>query len=80
MAAAFAALILVSPNYASADSPIHEYNIPAGDLGEALRAFGAASNTQILFAPEVVAGRRTTGISGSLSVEAAMSLLLPTPR
>ena len=76
LSAAFAALILLSPDYARADSPVHEYNIPAGDLGEALRAFGAASNTQILFSPEAVAGLRSQRISGQLSVEAAMSLLL----
>lgn len=74
------ALAVMSPAAVEAQSPLHEYNIPAGDLGEALRAFGAASNTQILFAPEVVAGRRSQGVTGRLSVEAAMnSLLANTP-
>jgi iron complex outermembrane receptor protein len=76
LAAAIAALTLLSPGYVEAETPVQEYKIPAGDLGEALRAFGAASNTQILFSPEVVAGRRSQGISGQLSVEAAMNLLL----
>jgi iron complex outermembrane recepter protein len=74
--AIFAALILLSPAIAAADDALHEYNIPAGDLGEALRAFGAASNTQILFSPQVVAGRRSQGISGRLSVQAALDSLL----
>ena len=76
IAAAFAALIVLSPAYAKADNPLQEYNIPSGDLGEALRAFGAVSNTQILFSPEVVAGRHSQGIRGHLSVEAAMVSLL----
>src|SRR5688572_8891720 len=76
LAAMLAALVLLSPAQVCAQTSLHEYNIPAGDLGEALRAFGAASNTQILFAPEVVAGRRSQGISGRLSLEAAMNSLL----
>ncbi|HYJ42048.1 MAG TPA: TonB-dependent receptor [Steroidobacteraceae bacterium] len=74
--AVFAALIFVPSGTARAQNEVHEYNIPAGDLGEALRAFAAASNTQILFAPEVVEGRRSHGISGRLSLEAAMTSLL----
>jgi iron complex outermembrane receptor protein len=74
--AAFATLIVLSPANAMADNPVLEFNIPSGDLGEALRAFGAVSNTQILFSPEVVAGRRSQGISGRLSVEEALGSLL----
>jgi iron complex outermembrane receptor protein len=74
------ALLMSLTAPARADDAVHEYNIPAGDLGAALRAFGAASNTQILFAPEVVAGRRSPGVRGQLSVEGAMaSLLADTP-
>ncbi len=75
-----AALVLLASPHTMADTSTHEYDIPAGDLGEALRAFGAASNTQILFAPDVVAGRRSAGIKGPFSVDAAMlSLLANTP-
>jgi len=76
IAAVFAALIVLSPTYAKADNPVQEFNIPSGDLGEALRAFGAVSNTQILFSPEVVAGRHCQGIRGHLSVQQAMDSLL----
>ncbi|HLA73110.1 MAG TPA: secretin and TonB N-terminal domain-containing protein, partial [Steroidobacteraceae bacterium] len=76
IAAACAALAVLSTANAKAENPVQEFNIPSGDLGEALRAFGAVSNTQILFAPEVVTGRRSEGVRGHFSVEAAMSALL----
>ena len=76
LAAALAALLALSPVHAKAENPVHEFNIPSGDLGEALRSFGAASNTQILFSPEVVAGLRSQAIRGQLSVEQALGSLL----
>ncbi|MNU27024.1 Vitamin B12 transporter BtuB precursor [compost metagenome] len=52
------------------------YNIPAGPLGDALNAFGVQSDRQILFASDVVAGRRSSGLSGVFVPSAALDRLL----
>jgi len=61
---------------AQAAGPAYEFNIPPRDLGDALRAFGDASDTQILFAKQLVAGRRSPLVKGRLSQDQALNLLL----
>ncbi|WP_413462247.1 TonB-dependent receptor [Brevundimonas phoenicis] len=53
-----------------------DFNIPAGPMGEALTAFGQQSGRQIFFTSELVAGRRSPGVSGRLAPEAALDQLL----
>jgi iron complex outermembrane receptor protein len=75
-AALAAAIGYVAPVQAQAHGPVYEFNIPPSDLGEALRAFGTASNTQILFSPAVVTGQRSPAVRGRLSVDQAIDSLL----
>lgn len=81
-----ALLVLLSPAHAQApmpasgQAPVHDFSIPAGDLGDALRLFGTISNTQILFSPQTVAGRHSDGLRGRMTVDEALgSLLKGTP-
>lgn len=77
LATAIAAIVAVSsPAWAEPAQSVYEFNIPSGDLGDALRAFGTTADTQILFSPEVVRGRRNAPVQGRLSVNQAMGSLL----
>jgi len=61
---------------AVADDTLKSFNIPGEDLGAALRDFGRQSNQQILFSTDIVAGKKSSGLSGSFTVEAALAVLL----
>lgn len=52
------------------------FDIPAGPLAEALTAFATQSDRQILFAGDLLAGRRSAGLSGVYTPEAALQRLL----
>ena len=71
-----AVIVALSPVYADAAEPVYELNIPSTDLGDALRAFGTVADTQILFAPDLVQGRRSVALRGKLSITQAMEHLL----
>src|SRR5690349_3556429 len=70
------AAALAMANAAQADDPDYNFNIPARDLDDALRQFGALSDTQILFSPELVRGKRSAPVRGRLSINQAMDSLL----
>ena len=70
------ALTCAFASSAQAAAAAYEFNIPPRDLGDALRAFGDASDTQILFAKRLVVGRRSPPVQGRLSQDQALSLLL----
>jgi iron complex outermembrane receptor protein len=76
VSALLAAASMSAAAVAEESAPEYEFNIPPGDLGDALRAVGAAADAQILFAPEVVRGRQNKGVQGRLSVNEAMDSLL----
>ncbi|MHB8817171.1 MAG: TonB-dependent receptor, partial [Steroidobacteraceae bacterium] len=67
---------LASVGIAGADDTLKSFNIPGEDLGAALRDFGRQSNQQILFSTDIVAGKKTSGLRGSFTVEAAIAALL----
>ncbi len=52
------------------------FDIPAQDLGTALTEFARQSGQEMLFAPDIVAGKTSAPLSGELSREAAMAELL----
>ncbi|MEP9380624.1 TonB-dependent siderophore receptor [Aquabacter sp. CN5-332] len=52
------------------------FNIPAQDLGTALTAFADKAGLRLLFPSDLVAGRRSVGLSGAYTPEAAISRLL----
>lgn len=60
----------------AADPPARTFDIPARDLAGALRAFGDASDTQILFSKRLVAGRRSPAVQGRFSEDEVLRRLL----
>jgi iron complex outermembrane receptor protein len=59
-----------------AEATAWTFDIPARDLAGALRAFGDASDTQILFSKRLVAGRRSPAVQGRFSEDEALRRLL----
>jgi len=52
------------------------FDIPAGPLGAAITAFGDIAGLRVLVPTALVDGRRSPGVSGSLTPEAALARLL----
>lgn len=52
------------------------FNIPAGPLSSALAAFGRQSGVQITYAPELATGKSSPGVTGTVSLSAAMGRIL----
>ncbi|WP_371348920.1 TonB-dependent receptor plug domain-containing protein [Ancylobacter sp. IITR112] len=51
-------------------------NIAPGPLSSALAAFGRQAGLQITYAPEIAAGKRSAGVSGTVPLDQAMARLL----
>ena len=63
--------------YARADEPIPQpFDIAPQPLQSALTAFARQSHEEILFAPEVVAAKRTAGVKGTMTPLIALKVLL----
>src|SRR5690348_12312365 len=79
-AALCAALYATAPaayaQSAASSESIRQYDIPAGSLSSALGAWGAQSDRQVVFAPDLVAGKQTKGASGQYGAEQALTQLL----
>jgi iron complex outermembrane recepter protein len=60
----------------SAQAQATHFDIPAQSLGDSLRAIGSLTNTNILFAPPLVAGLRAPAVKADLTTEKALSQLL----
>ena len=69
-----AAMIVDRPAYAQ--EAARTYNIPAQDLNGALREFAMQTGRDVLYAPEIVAGRSSPGARGRLSERQALSEIL----
>jgi len=54
----------------------YRFNIPAQDLDSALREFGLQAERQVLFSPEIVAGRRSNAVIGNYDPTRALKTLL----
>jgi TonB-dependent receptor len=52
------------------------FTIPAGALAPALSAYSNATGMQVIAAPALVSGRRTNGVSGRYTAQAALAMLL----
>src|SRR5579862_2473769 len=75
---AVAAIIIACcalPAFAMADPKI-QLDIPAQDLGSALKALSAAANEQLLFSDEIVAGHRAAALKGEFTADDALAILL----
>lgn len=75
-ALAAALLLLLLPVRACLAAEERDYRIAAGLLDDGLRAFAAQSGTQLLYAPEIAAGRRNAKLSGHFSADLALQHLL----
>lgn len=64
------------PVAAHAQTDQREYDIAAQPLGDALREYSEISGRQILFATDLVKGRRSTSVRGRMSSDRALSRLL----
>jgi len=76
---ALAALLLASapPAFAqAAQEAARRYEIAPGPLDQALPAFARQSGLQILYPAALVAGRRSPGLSGTHTPEAALAAVL----
>jgi iron complex outermembrane recepter protein len=61
---------------AQAEPRRRAFDIPAQDLGPALRALADAAGLRLVVPPEMVARRRTPGVSGTYTPEEALERLL----
>ena len=52
------------------------FSIPAGSLAAALNAYASQAGRQLMFTSDQVAGRRTPGLSGRMTADAALAQLL----
>lgn len=78
-AALYAPPQLALAQAAASSQAVREYDIPAGPLADALSAFGTQSGLQVVYAPELAAGKRSRGVSGRhASAEALRRVLAGT--
>ncbi|WP_374570670.1 TonB-dependent receptor domain-containing protein [Phenylobacterium sp.] len=73
-AAVVAAVGMAAPAMAQAQT--HSFNIPAQDLGSALRAFGQQSRQQIAFDAADVGARKSVALVGEFTAEDGLARLL----
>jgi hemoglobin/transferrin/lactoferrin receptor protein len=52
------------------------FSVPAGSLASALVAFGKQAGVQVSYVPSLATGLQTSGVTGTLSTDAALSQLL----
>ena len=71
-----AVAVSVSATPAYAQERAYSFNIPAQDMGSALRAFASASQQQVTFDAKTVRGKRSPGLTGSHSASDAIAILL----
>jgi outer membrane receptor protein involved in Fe transport len=67
---------LTLPVAAVAQEASYQFNIPAQDLGAALRAFGQQSGQQIIFDGQQVSGKQSVALTGGYSAEEGLRRLL----
>lgn len=70
-----AAVIAIAASTGAIAAP-RRYDIPRGDLAEALVSFARQSGRQILFGPAQVRGKRSPAVRGQLEAEQALARLL----
>ncbi|MGF9563793.1 TonB-dependent receptor [Neorhizobium sp. JUb45] len=77
-----AALLAGSAIFATVDAPLAQQataisiNVPGGNLSTALNALAAQAKLQIVYDAAITQGVRTSGVSGNLPVDAALSQML----
>lgn len=76
LATAIAMCLPVATAAAQSNESTSSYSIPAGDLASALDKFSTQSGIQLLYKPELVAGKKGRAVNGALSPSAALGRLL----
>jgi iron complex outermembrane recepter protein len=61
---------------ASTNAAVHQYEIPAGSLSQALNRFAQEAGVTLTFDPQLTASKASKGISGSFSIENGFARLL----
>lgn len=74
-ALAFAAWV-AAMDAASAQDAARDYRIAEQSLGQALREFALASNLDLLFSPDLVAGKKSSSLDGKFTVDEGLRTLL----
>lgn len=69
-------LTLVLSVSAFAADTVRQYDIPQQPLGQALREFALLTGMDLLFSPELVAGRESSSVKGSYNTDEALAALL----
>lgn len=64
------------PTVAYAQETQQDFNIAGGDLGTALQRYSAATGVQLVYSSDLVAGKRSPGVSGRMSPQQALGQLL----
>ncbi|WP_295167450.1 TonB-dependent receptor [uncultured Brevundimonas sp.] len=69
--------VLAIAGAAQAQAPAEiPFSVPAGPLGAALNTYASQAGRQLMFTSDQVAGRRTGGVSGRMTADAALDRLL----
>jgi outer membrane receptor protein involved in Fe transport len=76
VSAATAPLIAPASGPAYAQTAARNYSIPAQDLGDALRQFGAQSGRDIVFDPALTAGKKSKPVAGAIDADRALQIML----
>ncbi|HTY98589.1 MAG TPA: TonB-dependent receptor plug domain-containing protein, partial [Rhodocyclaceae bacterium] len=71
-----AAALCLAAAFARADSGALALDLPAQDLGDAMRLLAQKANVQVLFAADLVKNKRAPALKGSYTPEAALRALL----
>ncbi len=69
-------IVFAQPQSIDASTAVHDFNIPAQSLADALISFGQQSGLQISVNPQLLVGLRSAGVNGQLSADIALSNLL----
>jgi iron complex outermembrane receptor protein len=74
--ALYAALPPAQAQTAAVTESLRQYDVPAGALSTGLSAWGVQSDQQLVFAPELIAGKQSRGVFGRYGAEEALAKLL----
>ncbi|WP_395671784.1 TonB-dependent receptor domain-containing protein [Phenylobacterium sp.] len=74
--ASAAAILAFQPVAAYAQEQVFQFNVPAQNLGGALRSYAQQTRQQLIFSEDVVRGRTSPALSGSYTASEALARLL----
>lgn len=69
-------MMVVAPAAYGQEAVVHDYDLPAQDLGRALRMLASQSGQQLVVSADMVAGLQAPALKGRYTFEAALAALL----